>query len=90
MMTCTFLSRHLAMAAGTGHWLSCVFDLTQYSCCYGRLMWWSQQQPTATHGEKMGMQNAWKIKPVTETNGNFFRVNPWQKARESACKILSN
>lgn len=90
MLTYIFLPRHLASAAGTGHWMNCVFGLSQYSCSYGQLMRWSQQRPTAAHGKKMGTQNAWRVKPITETNGNFFRVNAWQKARRSACKILSN
>jgi len=35
--------------------------------------------------EKLGIQNAWRVKPITEINGNFFRVNPQQKARKTVC-----
>lgn len=82
MLTYIFLPRHLASAAGTGHWMNCVFGLSQYSCSYGQLMRWSQQRPTAAHGKKWARKMHGELSPSLRQMGTSLGLTHGKKQGE--------
>lgn len=71
-------------SAGTGHCMSCIFALTQYSCSQGQSM-----QQSSSKQQLMGINaKCMDSEAISEADRNFLRVKAWQKPRKSACKIL--